>query len=151
MRGTVRRRVCYILARGASILGAFSHPIHNLRGRKFGDGLGAFRHGVLGELTGEGKAHGGLNFPGGKGGTSGVAGAASGFAGEALEQVVDEGVHHAHAALGDTGVGVHLLEHLVDVGAVGFDALLAAFAAAAASLLALSALGWCLGHFICWG
>ena len=38
------------------------------------------------------------------------------FCGDALEQVVDEGVHDAHG--GDTGVGVHLLEDLVDVDGI---------------------------------
>ena len=32
------------------------------------DGLGALRHGVLGQLTGEDEAHGGLNLAGGQGG-----------------------------------------------------------------------------------
>ena len=32
-----------------------------------GDGLGALRHGVLGELPGQHQAHGGLNLPGGDG------------------------------------------------------------------------------------
>ena len=42
----------------------------------------------------------------------------------ALEHVVDERVHDdGHAALGDTGVGVHLLEHAVDVGRVGLGPL----------------------------
>jgi hypothetical protein len=34
-----------------------------------------------------------------------------------VEDVVDEGVEDGHAALGDARVGVHLLEHLVDVRA----------------------------------
>ena len=38
--------------------------------------------------------------------------------GKALEDVVDERVQDGHAALADAGVGVHLLEDLVDVGAV---------------------------------
>ena len=37
-------------------------------GGVLGDGLGALRHGVLGQLTGEDEAHGGLNLAGGQGG-----------------------------------------------------------------------------------
>ena len=47
-------------------------------------------------------------------------GKTAGLSGDALEQVVDEGVHDAHGLGGDTGVGVHLLEDLVDVDGIGF-------------------------------
>ena len=53
-----------------------------------------------------------------------VAREAGSLKGQALEDVVDERVQDGHAALGDAGVGVHLLEHLVDVGAVALNSLL---------------------------
>ena len=59
---------------------------------------------------------------GGERGLLGVAGELAGLGGEAVEDVVDEGVQDRHAALGDPGVGVHLLEHLVDVRAVALHA-----------------------------
>ena len=87
-------------------------------GLELGHGLGALRDGVLGELTGEEQADGGLDLAGRQGGLLVVAGQAGSLKGQALEDVVDERVQDGHAALGDASVGVHLLEHLVDVGAV---------------------------------
>jgi hypothetical protein len=58
-----------------------------------------------------------------------------GLGGDPLEDVVDERVEDEHGLVGDTGVGVDLLEDLVDVGRVG---LLALRAAATLLLLALS-------------
>ena len=84
-------------------------------GGVLGDGLGAFGDGVLGELTGEQQAHGGLDLPGGEGVLLVVADEAGGLAGNLLEDVVDEGVHDGHGLLGDAGLGVNLLEDTVDV------------------------------------
>jgi len=84
-----------------------------------GDGLGSLRDGVLGQLSGQEEPHSGLDLPGGDGGPLVVVGELAGLGGDALEQVVDEGVHDGHGLGGDTGVGVHLLQHLVDVDGVG--------------------------------
>ena len=78
---------------------------------------------MLGELTGEEEAHGSLDLAGGEGGLLVVAGEAGCLEGKALEDVVDEGVEDGHAALGDAGVGVDLLEDLVDVRGVRLCAL----------------------------
>jgi len=85
---------------------------------ELGDGLGALRDGVLGKLSGKEKAHGGLDLAGREGALLVVAGQTAGLKGESLEDVVDERVQDRHTTLGDTGVGVHLLQHLVDVGRV---------------------------------
>ena len=82
---------------------------------------------MLGELAGEHEADGRLDLAGREGGLLVVGGKLSGLAGDALEDVVDEGVHDGHALLADAGVGVDLLEHLVDVGGVALDALLLRF------------------------
>ena len=89
---------------------------------------------MLGELTGEDEAHSGLDLPGGDGGLLVVAGELGSLGGDLLEDVVDEGVHDGHGLGGDAGVGVHLLEDLVDVDLVGLGLglALAAFAAFAA-------------------
>ena len=84
-----------------------------------GDGLGSLRDGVLGELTWQEEPDSGLDLPGGDGGPLVVVGELAGLSGDALEQVVDERVHDAHGLGGDTGVGVHLLEDLVDVDGIG--------------------------------
>jgi len=91
---------------------------HLLGAGVLGDGLGALRDGVLGELTGEEEADGGLDLPAGDGGALVVVRQAARLGGDALEDVVDERVHDAHRLGGDAGVGVHLLQHLVDVDGV---------------------------------
>ena len=99
---------------------------------------------MLGELTGEDEAHGGLDLPGGDGGLLVVAGELGSLGGDLLEDVVDEGVHDGHGLGGDAGVGVHLLEDLVDVDLVGLGLGLGPFAAGALDGL----LCWFLaGHF----
>lgn len=57
------------------------------RGRVLGDGLGTFGNGVLGELTGEDQAHGGLDLAGGDGGLLVVCGELGGLGCDALEDV----------------------------------------------------------------
>ena len=92
--------------------------------RVLSDGLGALGNGVLGELTGEEEADGGLNLAGGEGALLVVADELGGLTGDLLEDIVDEGVHDAHGLLGDAGLGVNLLEDTVDVDGEGFDSLL---------------------------
>ena len=116
----------------------------NLGAGELGDGLGTLGDGVLGELTGEDKADGGLDLAAGEGGLAVVGAQLAGLSGDLAEDVVDEGVHDAHSLLGHAGVGVDLLEHLVDVDAEGLHALLGALGGG----LALGGLLGCgLGHF----
>jgi hypothetical protein len=84
-----------------------------------GDSLGALRDGVLGELSGEEEPDGSLDLPGGDSGPLVVVGQTAGLGGDALKDVVDKGVHDTHGLGGDTGVGVHLFQHLVDVDGIG--------------------------------
>ena len=101
--------------------------VQSLLGRGvLGDGLGALRDGVLGQLTGKEQPNGGLDFPGGDGGPLVVVGQTGSFSGDSLENVIDERVHDGHGLGGNTGIGVNLLEHLVDVDGVGFTPLLPA-------------------------
>ena len=85
-----------------------------------GDGLGSLRDCVLGKFTGQEEPDCSLDFPGGDGGPLVVVGKLAGLSSDTLEQVIDKGVHDAHGLGGDTGVGVHLLEDLVDVDGIGF-------------------------------
>ena len=80
---------------------------------------------MLGQLTGKEKPDGGLDFPGGDGGSLVVVGKTGGLGGDALEDVVDERVHDGHSLGADASVGVDLLEDLVDVDGVAFLPLLA--------------------------
>ena len=74
---------------------------------------------MLGELTGKEESDGGLDLTGGEGVLLVVANESGGLGGDLLEDVVDERVHDAHGSLGDTGLGVHLLEDSVDVDGEG--------------------------------
>ena len=95
--------------------------LHDLLGRSvLGDSFGALRDCVLGQFTGEEEPDSSLDFPGGDGGPLVVVGQAGSFSSDTFEDIVDEGVHDAHGLGGDTGVGMDLLQHLVDVDSVGF-------------------------------
>ena len=61
-----------------------------LGGGELGDGLGSFRDGVFGELTGEHETNSGLDLTGREGGLLVVSGKLSSFARDALEDVADE-------------------------------------------------------------
>ena len=110
-----------------------------------GDGLGSLGHGVLRELTRERQSDGGLNLSARERLLLVVSRELSGLGADSLEDVVDERVHDRHSSLGDSGLGVHLLQHLVDVRAVALDS--AASALRRGLLAALSAfLGRSFGH-----
>lgn len=93
-----------------------------------GDGLGALRHGVFGQLTGQQQTHGGLDLSRSDGGALVVVSETRRLTGDALEDVVDERVHDAHRLGGDAGVRMNLLQHFVHVDGVallpGLSALL---------------------------
>ena len=74
---------------------------------------------MLGQFTRQEEADSSLDLPGGDGGPLVVVSKAGSFGGDALENVVHEGVHDRHSLGGDTSVGVDLLEDLVDVDGVG--------------------------------
>merc|ERR1719411_1896740 len=85
-----------------------------------GDGLGTFRDGMFGQFTGQQKPDGGLDLPGGDGGSLVVVSKTGSFGGDTFEDIVDEGVHDAHGLGGHTGIGVDLFQDLVDVDGVRF-------------------------------
>ena len=70
---------------------------------------------MLGQLSGQEEPDSGLDLPGGDGGPLVVVGQAGSFSSNTFKDIVDKGVHDAHGLGGDTGVGVHLLQDLVDV------------------------------------
>ncbi len=114
---------------------------------ELGHGLGSLGDGVLGQFTREHEADGRLDLATAERGLLAVSRELSGLGSNALEDIVDEGVHDGHTLLGDTGVGVDLLEHLVDVRRVGFGTLLALCLGASGLLGCLSRLlGGSLSH-----
>ena len=124
-----------------------NQPRRTLHGSELGHGLGALGHGVLGELAGEDEAHGGLDLARGQRRLLVVAGQTAGLGGNALEDVVDEGVHDGHSLLGDTSIRMDLLEDLVDVGRVRFGTLGSLLSAGAGLLRCLGRLlARSLGH-----
>ena len=88
-----------------------------------GHGLRAFTDCVFAQLSRQVESDGCLHLTTGDGVLLVVVGEPRGLGGDALEDVVDEGVHDAHGLAGDPSVGVDLLQDLVDVDRV---ALLAA-------------------------
>ena len=69
---------------------------------------------MLGKLTGQHVTDGGLDLTGREGHLLVVGGKLPSLASDALEDVVDERAHDAHPLLVDAGVGVDLLEDLVE-------------------------------------
>ena len=110
-------------------------------GGVLGDSLGALGDGVLGELTREDQADGRLDLARREGALLVVADELASLNGNALEGVVDERVHDRHGLGGDARVGVHLLEHLVDVRGVRLSALLLLLLVAGSLRLLLGLLG----------
>jgi len=102
---------------------------------------------VLGKLTGENETDRGLDLARGDGRLLVVGSKLGGLGSNALEDIVDEGVQDRHGAVGNTGIGVDLLEDLVDVGGVGLLAGLGALLLVArgssllSSILLLGGLG----------
>lgn len=81
---------------------------------------------MLGQLSGQDQTGGGLDLARGDGGALVDGSQLGGLRGEALEDVLDERVQDGHGLVGDTGVGVDLLQDTVNVGGVGLLADLAA-------------------------
>ena len=79
---------------------------------------------MLGKFSRKHKTNRSLDLSGRKGGLLVVGGKLSSLRGNALKDIIDEGVHDGHTLLGDTSVRMDLLQHLVDVGGVGLHTLL---------------------------
>jgi len=79
---------------------------------------------MVGQVTWKDELDSSLDVVGAEGGLLLVSGESGGLNSDALEDVVDEGVHDSHALLGDTGLAVDVLKHAVDVHGVGVELLL---------------------------
>lgn len=81
-----------------------------------GHGAGGLVHHFTADLPGQQEAHGPLDVPGGDGRAVGLAGQAAGLAGDAIQHVMDEGVHDARGLLGQGEVLVKRLQHPGEIG-----------------------------------
>lgn len=91
---------------------------HLLRASVLGDGFGAFADGVLSKFAGQKQPDCRLDLPTRDRRTFVVVRQAASLGGDAFEDVIDETVHDAHRLARDTGVGVDLLQNLVDIDRV---------------------------------
>lgn len=82
---------------------------------ELGDGLGTFRDSVLSEFTGKEQFNTGLDFTRRQGSLLVISDELRGFQRDLFEDIVDERVHDVHGLLGDTGIGMDLLQDLVDI------------------------------------
>ena len=99
---------------------------------------------MSGEFSWEDELDGRLDFPGGESSSLVEADELGSLSGDSVEGVVDEGVHDVHGLLGDSDVGVHLLEDLVDVDGEGLNS-------SSSGLLVGSGLlgfSWLLSHLV---
>ena len=74
-----------------------------------------------GQLSGEDELDSRLDFPGGEGSSLVESDEFGSLGGDSVEGVVDEGVHDVHGFLGNSNVGVNLLEDFVDVDGEGLN------------------------------
>ena len=102
---------------------------------------------MLGELTWEEESDGGLDLTGGESVLLVISDESSTLSGDLLENIVDERVHDAHGSLGDTGLGVHLLEDTVDVDREGLGSSSLRGGLLGSGSLGGSGLSGFLGHF----
>jgi len=87
----------------------------------FGDSFGSFRDSVSSQLSREDELDSRLDLSGRESSSLVESNELGSFSGDSVEGIVDEGVHNIHGLLGDTNVGVNLLEDLVDVDGEGFN------------------------------
>ena len=73
---------------------------------------------MLGQFTRQQQTDGSLDFSAGDGRAAVVVSQTGSLGSDALEDVIHEGVHDGHRLGADAGVGMHLLQHLVDVDGV---------------------------------
>ena len=74
--------------------------IESLVARELGDRLGSFTHSMLGKFTWKHQTHGSLDLSAAESRLLVVSGKLASFRGDTVEDIVDEGVHDAHALQG---------------------------------------------------
>ena len=107
----------------------------------FGDSLSTLRDGMFGKFTGKEKSDSGLNFSRWNRSFFIVSSKSVSLRGNTLENIPNEGIHDFHGFGGNSSVGMHLFQNLVDVD---FEGLITGLLVAALG----SGLLCCFGH--CW-
>ena len=95
----------------------------------FGDGLRTLRDSMFGQLTRKDQPDSGLDIPGGDCGSLIFVSQFGSLGSNTFKKIIDKGVHDAHGLAGDTGIGMDLLQHLVDVDSIRLFTLMFAFLA----------------------
>ena len=108
----------------------------------FGDGFGSFWDCVSCQLSGKDELDCWLDFPWWESSSLVESNQLWSFSGDSVEGVVDEWVHDVHGFLGDSNVGVDLLEDFVDVDGEGLDSSSSGFLVGVLG----SGLSWFLSH-----
>ena len=85
----------------------------------FGNRFGSFADRMLGQFARQQQADCGLDFAGRDSRPLVVVGQARSLGGNSFEDVVHKAVHDGHSFAADASVRMDLLQHFVDVGAVG--------------------------------
>ena len=96
---------------------------------------------MSGEFSGEDELDCRLDLSGGKGSSLIKADQLGALSGDSVEGVVDEGVDDIHGLFGNTDVGVHLFEHLVDVDRKGLYSSSPSFSIGSSGAFSFSSLG----------
>ena len=84
------------LKKGRFLISKMIRAVNLLGAGVLGDGLGALRDGVLGELTREEEPDSSLDLTGGDGGPLVVVSQTGSLSSNSLKEIIDKGVHDAH-------------------------------------------------------
>ena len=76
---------------------------------------------MSGKFSGEDEFDGRLNFPGRESSSLVESNQLGSFSGNSVEGIMNERVHDVHGFLGNSNVGVHLLQDLVNVDGEGLN------------------------------
>ena len=99
-RNTIKWSVC--------LYGMNNGSLQNLSASELSHGLGAFRDGMLSQLSWQNQTHCGLNLPRGDCRLLVIPCKTGSLLRKLLKDIIDERVHNAHSLRRDTGIRMHL-------------------------------------------
>jgi len=104
----------------------------------FGHGFGTLRYSVFCQFSWKNQPYSSLHLTASYCGSLVVVSKSWCFTCNSFEDIIDEAVHDAHSFARHTSVGVHLLQHLVDVDTIAFFSFPLLFLITSASCFSLS-------------